>query len=459
VTVDLQKPLDWEAASAATTLKQLQPNILKAHVRNHLAVLLLSFEDRAEGRRFLHEVAHDHMKSALQHLEEVKAHKRPPYPQGTTYVGVALSATGYATLGVPDDRVPADGSFRRGMKAAATRRELADPPVTTWELPYRESIHAIVLIGDAREAPVRSRRAAVLDLMPDSVTLLGEETGLYRLNAAGDGIEHFGYVDGRSQPLFLTQDIDEERDTKDGITVWDPAFPLEQVLVADSGVPRSRAAFGSYLVFRKLEQNVRGFKQEEERLADDLELEDEDRERAGALLVGRFEDGTPLTLQRDAGAHHPVMNDFTYGSDAGGMKCPQGAHIRKVNARDEATRARIMARRGQTYGERCDDLNDEDVPAAQRPAGGVGLLFMAFNANVGEQFEYTQARLANASGGGATDGVDPLIGQGQRPPVGSPTVWGGDPDAVRVTDPVAQAVTMKGGEYFFAPSLQFMRNL
>ena len=29
------------------------------------------------------------------------------------------------------------------------------------------------------------------------------------------------------------------------------------------------------------------------------------------MIVGRFEDGTPLTLQNDEGAHHPVMNNFT----------------------------------------------------------------------------------------------------------------------------------------------------
>jgi hypothetical protein len=42
-------------------------------------------------------------------------------------------------------------------------------------------------------------------------------------------------------------------------------------------------------VFRKLEQNVRRFKQVEEDPADALELTGDDRERAGAMIVGRFE--------------------------------------------------------------------------------------------------------------------------------------------------------------------------
>ena len=76
--------------------------------------------------------------------------------------------------------------------------------------------------------------------------------------------------------------------------------------------------FGSYFVFRKLEQNVRLFKDEEEKLADRLGLTGDDAERAGAMIIGRFEDGTPLAVQADAGSHSPVQNDFTYDSDGDG---------------------------------------------------------------------------------------------------------------------------------------------
>jgi hypothetical protein len=114
-----------------------------------------------------------------------------------------------------------------------------------------------------------------------------------------------------------------------------------------------------------------------------------------------------------------------------------------------------MARRGQTYGERTDRPDEEKVPISQRPTGDVGLLFMAFNASVTKQFEYTQRRLANSRD--ATIAGDPVIGQGPRGKLTSPTSWGGT--EVRTTDPIAQAVTMKGGEYFFMPSLAFLRSL
>ena len=456
MTVSLEeRSLDWKAPGAAATLDLLQPNILKAHVRNNLAVPLLSFTDAAGAKRFLRKLEDKHMKSAKQHLEEVEAYKADERKRGTTYVGVALSFEGYAALGIPANHRPADPSFRRSMSDPVTRQTLGDPSLSTWDEPYREPIHAIVLIGDAREASVSAKRAAIH--IDPSVTLVGEETGLFQRNEDGDGIEHFGYVDGRSQPLFLKQDIEEERATTDGTTVWDPAFPLKQILVREPGRPER---YGSYLVFRKLEQNVQRFKQEEQRLAEDLKLQGEDSDRAGALLVGRFEDGTPVTLQREGGGHHPVMNDFTYASDGAGMKCPSYAHTRNVNPRTDETRDHLMARRGQTYGERADDPGDEKVKPNRRPTGDVGLLFMAFNSDIANQFEYTQQALANAVGAGDTAGVDQIIGQSRRGRIRSAKRWAGDPKKdLRRTNPVAPAVTMKGGEYFFAPSLTFLERL
>jgi hypothetical protein len=80
---------------------------------------------------------------------------------------------------------------------------------------------------------------------------------------------------------------------------------------------------------------------------------------------------------------------------------------------------------------------------------------MAFNASLPRQFEYTQKRLANHAD--STSPADPVIGQGPRRGLRSPTDWGGT--KTKATDPIRQAVTMKGGEYFFMPSLPFLRAL
>jgi deferrochelatase/peroxidase EfeB len=109
-------------------------------------------------------------------------------------------------------------------------------------------------------------------------------------NANGDGLEHFGYVDGISQPLFFK---DENERFKANATpssrstlAWDPFAPLKLVLVKDPLVTTVDAC-GSYFVFRKLEQDVRAFKVAEQQIATALNFSGEERQRAGALVVGR----------------------------------------------------------------------------------------------------------------------------------------------------------------------------
>ncbi|GAB3739534.1 Dyp-type peroxidase [Amycolatopsis oliviviridis] len=464
--IDLSVPLEWRTATgdAAKMLDELQPNILKAHSRDHFSALFLRFSEEKSAKKFLASLV-PLMKSAKTHLTEVDRFKAEGV-KGSPYVGVGLTATGYRFLKI---ELPQDESFRRGMRAQETREKLSDPPRSTFDSGYQDEIHAVVIVADAADAPMTARRNAVLALIPSTISVVAEETGLGRVNSRGEGIEHFGYVDGRSQPLFLVEDIHAEKTGTDGVSVWDPSAPLNQVLVPDQAAPEPGVHFGSYFVFRKLEQNVRRFKQAEEALADQLGLTGEDRERAGAMIVGRFEDGTPLTAQRQEGAESPVPNNFDYGSDIAGAKCPFQAHIRKTNPRGSGgaelppqERLHLMVRRGVPYGERADDPN-ADLPPSARPSGGVGLLFMAFNSSLDNQFEFTQEIWANNPGfpipaaGVKPPGLDPVIGQGPRPESVYAKDWAGT--GTVTADPFPQAVTLKGGDYFFMPSLAFLRGL
>lgn len=152
-------------------------------------------------------------------------------------------------------------------------------------------------------------------------------------NRKWQAIEHFGFRDGISQPLFLKEDI--ERVAKEqGTDKWNPTAPLELVLVKDP-LGEGDHSFGSYCVYRKLEQDVRGFKEAERELARKLGLSGKNAERAGALAVGRFRDGTPVTLSPTEQNPEPVSNNFNYDEDQEGTKCPFHAHIRKTNPRGD----------------------------------------------------------------------------------------------------------------------------
>jgi deferrochelatase/peroxidase EfeB len=92
MAVDLEHTLHWSSATgdSAAMLEQLQPNILKGHVRDHMSALFLRFDVPAEGRAFLRAVR-GMMKSAKQHLEEVRQFKLDG-TDGTPYVGAGLTA-------------------------------------------------------------------------------------------------------------------------------------------------------------------------------------------------------------------------------------------------------------------------------------------------------------------------------------------------------------------------------
>jgi Dyp-type peroxidase family len=369
-----------------------------------------------------------------------------------------------------------DVKFIEGMVAAQT--ELKDPPVQTWEEGYRyqqRTIDAAILLADEDEDLLYREATAVMQDLKVVATVLAVEYGNTLRNEKGEGLEHFGYVDGRSQPLFFNSEIEAEKN-KDGIDKWNPSAPLELALVKDPFADE-KDCFGSYVVFRKLEQNVRGFKQRENDLAQALGLTGDDAERAGAMAVGRFEDGTPIVLQPTDGLDSPVPNNFTYSNDSQGSKCPFHAHIRKMNPRgdipnffgttEEAKRqlreeelSHRIVRRGIPYGKREVEPKDEPT-IEQLPTGGVGLLFMCFQSNIARQFGFMQKNWANnldfVQPG---TGLDPVIGQkstGEEPLAQqwSPQ-WG---QQGKQPFDFEGFVTMKGGEFFFAPSISFLKHL
>ena len=373
------------------------------------------------------------------------------------------------------------------MKVAA----LNDPPIPTWETTFRDlTIHIMILLGDDNKKTLSVATAQLIeDLRPLTVNdgfvseRIRVEHGNAIRNANGDGLEHFGYVDGVSQPLFFK---DENERAKSGAVPstgstlqWDSFAPLELVLVPDRGsaVPD---ACGSYFVFRKLEQRVRDFKQAEDRLAKALGLTGDDKERAGAMVVGRFEDGTPLTLDdADGMIASGDANNFTYEKDKAGLRCPFHAHIRKTNPRGSGgvpgggagsvafDKSRIMARRGIPFGNR-EVTPEIDSQPEQFPSGDVGLLFMSFQAKLADQFEFIQTAWANNAGfpfsnPAGTSGVDPIIGQSVAPPALGDRAYTWHPQygkpAPATTARFEQFVQMKGGEYFFAPSLSGLQAL
>lgn len=172
-------------------------------------------------------------------------------------------------------------------------------------------------------------------------------------------------------------------------------------------------------------------------------------------------------------------NDFNYDADPG-IRCPFHGHIRKTNPRGSggfeappAERQHLMVRRGIPYEDEPRLVHPTDIPGSESvpdfdanagpllPTGKVGLLFMAYNRELATQFEFTQQTWANNNGfpaGGAPPKLDPIIGQGAAVSQPWPKVWD-DPALPTVPQQFQGFVHMRGGEYFFAPSLIFLKSL
>ena len=481
--INLTAPLAWKRASndELKMLQSLQGNILKGHGRDYTANIFFKLDPTRiqESRRLLRELANVHVTNAHRQLQD--AERVAQGDEGNNpFVHVALTFKGYQVIG-HQNAAPTDADFRAGMRDPASIAALKDPAPAQWEAPFRTDIHGMVLAARKTEAGAAALAAALVKLIEDAGgSIVHIQHGKSLKNAADIGIEHFGYVDGRSQPLMLQEDIAKELGSAGG-SRWDPAFPLSTALIKDPGTTDT-VSFGSLFIFRKLEQDVRGFKTREQQVANVLGLTGEARELAGALIVGRFENGTPVTLSDEARAQMPP-NDFNYTGDAG-SRCPFHAHIRKSNPRgsggaepESAERLHLMARRGIPFEDVKRAIHPDELSEAESlaeftakvapklPSGGVGLLFMAYNRSIAQQFKFTQQTWVNSSGFPAQPpglhGIDPVIGQGAVTPGEQKMVKTWDDPASPNPGNVdfAGFVHMKGGEYFFSPSLTFLKNL
>ncbi len=281
-------------------------------------------------------------------------------------------------------------------------------------------------------------------------------------------VEHFGFRDGLSQPFadLKLKDPWPGQGTPSRSRTWSPVAPGELYLdlpdedgaVALLPVNANLRRHGTYVVFRKLEQDVVGFRSF---LGRQTRGDEAAADRLAAEFVGRWRSGTPLVRSPDTDRAvgenaEGEVNDFLFASDdPKGAKCPLGAHIRRANPRDtggrnEARRHRLL-RRSISYG---GPLLPSESLGDGEPRG---LLFVAMNARLDQQFEVIQADWLNSGEflGQAGLGRCPLVGDHS----------GGKLDGFLRAGEVAPLtgipsfVTMRGGEYFFAPGISALKAL
>jgi Dyp-type peroxidase family len=188
---------------------------------------------------------------------------------------------------------------------------------------------------------------------------------------------------------------------------------------------------------------------------------EQERELLAAKLMGRWRSGAPLTLapaqdDPELGADPRRNNDFTYAADPDGRQVPLGSHMRRMNPRD--TKLEILTdvnvhriiRRSTTYGAPYDP----DATSAQDDETARGLYFIFLSAKAMATLEFLQQEWIN-------NGNFMNLGEERDPNVGL------QEDGATFTiphEPVRRRIhgietfnVLRGGEYFFMPSLSALR--
>lgn len=470
----------------------LQANILSGHGRKFARHIFLRFKPGSEtdAKVWIAQLAKHSLTSARQQLQQGQSYRSFGF-DGGTFAHLALSNQGYDYLGVPAEKRPLPTNpqrrgdevsytnvFAGGMKSR--QDDLLDPPVNTWDDGYQQVIHAIVILAEDNESSLNRAENNLLQSVEPIAYVCAREAGkvLYREFQLESGkqtlpVEHFGNADGLSQPIFFGEQIARAKNRR-----FDSAAHLSLVLVQDP-MGNDQNSFGSFLAFRKLEQNVKGFDATLGALAKEIGMS---KELTSAMAVGRFQDGTPVVESEKPGTG-PGNNTFDYSDDRGGLRCPFQAHARKTNPRGESVsdnagldktleeeRGHRIARRGIPYGGNLSDFSNPDT----LPEKNVGLLFFCYQSDPFEQFEWIQRRWSNnpyfvkpmleRDTNYDHTGLDPLVGQkhptaiGQaKAPANWPMAWGSPTKKVKTE--LSNFITMKGGEYFFSPSLSGLRSL
>lgn len=518
---------------AKLDLHDIQGNLVKAYPRFGLPkarYFFLRIHDAAAGRAFVKAVTALVTTSAPWVESARRDGERPP----AVTTNLAFTFDGLRRLGVPQASLQSfPPEFAMGMRAR--RAILGDDGPSApshWDPIWHadKPVHIFVALNAATQGMIEERYAKIVSLLDPErggVELLtghcGDDgrTDLAYQDASAiyvDGQptnkEHFGYSDGISNPYFKGAETHSSNVIGGGKRAamgdvereegWEPLETGEFILghkdeafeLPNAPIPWPLSDNGTYLVYRKLHQNVGSF----DRYLDAVGSEYPDgKEALAAKLAGRWRNGAPVaTFRTEREAKHfakcwedarvaitqamtPPEREaakakfaelnvkfvaFDYRNDIAGGGCPLGAHTRRMQPRvalefgvdhafqrpDALANRRRFIRRGLPYGNAQIKREDD---------GNHGIIFMAIAVDIERQFEFVQQQWANY-------GNDFRLGNDKDPLIGNHGSEGDDSSMTIQTEPsdsrppffcskLPRFVETRGGDYFFVPSLTALR--
>ena len=440
---------DLPSGRVTVELDDIQATVLRYRPEPyHGTHVMLHVADPRAGRELLRRLA-PHVDSAADW-----------WKTGEPWIAVAISYAGLVALGVPrESRESFPQAFRAGMAARADQLLDHGPndPVH-WEPEFESGlIHIGISVFSDSEATRQQTMALARQHYEgaEGLTVLSTQD----FGAQPGDLNPLGYRDSIGQPAIAGSGIEplpgQGPPIKAGEFIL--GYPGEAGVPLPAPQPDVLGRNGTFVGLRKYQSLVGTFN----RFLRDHAETDAERELLAAKLVGRWRSGAPLTL---APAHDdpalgadPRRNDaFTYAADPHGHQVPLGAHMRRMNPRD--TEMALLAdvnlhriiRRSTTFGAPYDptalSAHDDEVPR--------GLFFTFMSAKAMATLEFLQREWIN-------DGNFMRLGDERDPNVGL------QEDGATFTipqEPVRRRIhgiqtfnVLRGGEYFFLPSLSALR--
>lgn len=464
----LVKAENLAAADLNENIRDIQDNVVAPILMRYGRHIFFKFTDGQKACACLRNM-----------FERVNARQEE---HGTRFtVNIGFTYEGLKALGLSQrslDSFPR--AFRVGMRGRA--REVGDvgPHAPEhWEGGLGgPDIHAMAWIrtdsDQGREEATRIIRAELEATGGTEIRFVQDTKALAHENGIGSEGEHFGFADPISQPPIEGADIPWY--PGDGVLqedgTWRPLKPGEFLLgyedeAGPAGTPVPEPfelrVNGTYMVFRKLYQDVAAFRRYLATAAKSLYGSDDQyhQDLVAAKMMGRWRSGCPVDLSPDKdnlaiAADPERRNNFTYAGDDEGLRCPIGAHLRRSNPRATpmkratAVRRHRLIRRGVEYGPHLADgaLEDDGVDR--------GLINLFIQADIERQFEFVQKEWMK---GGEFLGLDPS----EQDPVNGTGGEGSQMSVPGAKRPflfdLPTFVTVKGGEYLFVPGVNALKGI
>jgi Dyp-type peroxidase family len=425
-------------------LNEIQATVLRTRPAPYVGThILFRVDDAAAGRAFLRRLA-PYIDSAAGWRIAANA-----------WLGIGITYAGLKALGVPEGSLASfPEAFRVGMAARASQLgDVAENDPKNWEAPFGTGeVHiGVSAYSDSQEKFERALAIAREQYEGfKGVAVIGrQDFGLQ----PGDR-NSLGYKDGIDQPP-IESDIaplpGQGRPIKAGEFIL--GYPGEAGAPLPMPQPDILGRNGTYIGFRKYQSRVGAFN----RFLHENGETEEERELIAAKLVGRWRSGAPLVLAPDKddpalGADAKRNNNFDYAKDPHGRQIPLGAHIRRMNPRDtnltRLTDVNIhrLIRRGATFG-RPYNKDELSAEADETPRGAI---FLFMSAKAMATLEFLQQEWINDGDFiGANGERDPIIGRQEE---GATFTIPKQPVRRRARG-LETFNVLKGGEYFFMPSI------